>query len=181
MGIYQRGDDFVFLSPKAIRKNGDMRRIVGVSQADENIDETNENLLMVTSSNSSRRSRGESSSSTSSSSSSSRRGGHGRGLHSKATIRARTPSSDEKRMKKKGCCSKQSIATQSTMDDVLPHTVEREPVIVDEEGKIEIEKEDASGEEVKILEHENKEEPVLIDTDGEETKDEGEVGIVEVM
>ena len=176
--IYQRGDDFVFLSPKAIRKNGDMRRIVGVSQADENIDETNENLLMVTSSNSSRRSRGESSSSTASSS---RRGGHGRGLHSKATIRARTPSSDENKMKKKGCCSKQSIATQSTMDDVLPHTVEREPVIVDEEGKIEIEKEDASGEEVKILEHENKEEPVLIDTDGEETKDEGEVGIVEVM
>ena len=168
----------------AIRKNGDMRRIVGVSQADENIDETNENLLMVTSSNSSRRSRGESSSSTASSSSSSRRGGHGRGLHSKATIRARTPSSDEKKMKKKGCCSKQSIATQSTMDDVLPHTVEREPVIVDEEGKIEIEKEDASGEEVKILEHEkkkNKEEPVLIDTDGKETKDEGEVGIVEVM
>ena len=155
-----------------------MRRIVGVSQADENIDETNENLLMVTSSNSSRRSRGESSSSTASSS---RRGGHGRGLHSKATIRARTPSSDENKMKKKGCCSKQSIATQSTMDDVLPHTVEREPVIVDEEGKIEIEKEDASGEEVKILEHENKEEPVLIDTDGEETKDEGEVGIVEVM
>ena len=65
------------------------------------------------------------------------------------------------------------------MDDVLPHTVEREPVIVDEEGKIEIVKEDASGEEVKILEHEkkkNKEEPVLIDTDGKETKDEGEVG-----
>ena len=87
-----------FLSPKAIRKNGDMRRIVGVSQADENIDETNENLLMVTSSNSSRRSRGESSSSTASSS---RRGGHGRGLHSKATIRARTPSSDENKMKKK--------------------------------------------------------------------------------
>ena len=116
-------------SPKAIRKNGDTRRIVGVSQADENIDETNENLLMVTSSNSSRRSRGESSSSTASSS---RRGTHGR-THTQATIRARTPSSDENKMKKKGCCSKQSIATQSTMDDVLPHTVEREPVIVDED------------------------------------------------
>ena len=134
---YQKGDDFVFYPP--IRKNGDMRRIVGVSQADENIDETNENLLMVTSSNSSRRSRGESSSSTSSSSSS-RRGGHGRGLHSKATIRARTPSSDENKMKEKGCCSKQSIATQSTMDDVLPHTVEREPVIVDEEERLRLKK-----------------------------------------
>jgi len=173
------GQKFLFLKTRVyfhLAISRDMRRIAGVSQADENIDEANETLLMMSSSGRRSRRAASSSSSTASASSSSggSQSGRGRGNPTKKVGAVVLPSSRQAR--RKGCCSKQAIATQSTMDEVVPHVVEREPVIVEIDDKSNEIGEDASEKAFASTKEEREEDQmspsssVLIDIDGDDVE-----------
>ena len=174
------GKKFLFLKTRVyfhLAISRDMRRIAGVSQADENIDEANETLLMMSSSGRRSGRAASSSSSTASASSSSggSKSGRGRGNPTKKVGAVVLPSSRQAR--RKGCCSKQAIATQSTMDEVLPHVVEREPVIVEIDDKSNEIGEDASEKAFASTKEEREEDQispssssVLIDIDGNDVE-----------